>query len=70
MATDTRTLSMKFETGDGKTRTISISCAAENIGANDVSDAMDAMIGGQVFTYGLSAKLGAQIVQRTVDVLF
>jgi hypothetical protein len=72
MEDSTRTLNMKFETGDGKTRVVSMANARAiaDIDADDLKDAMDAMIAKGVFTYDLSAKLGATVVERTAGVIF
>jgi hypothetical protein len=70
MSTDTMTLSMKFGTDAGKSAVINIQPCKPGLTASDVSDAMDLMISSEVFTLGLSGKLGASIVERSVTDLF
>lgn len=65
-----RTLSMKFTTDEGKNATISVPYCRDDLEAQGVRDAMDAVIASQVFTHGLAAKKGAQVIERTVTELF
>lgn len=66
----TKRLGMKFDTDLGKPVTISLAHCGGNIAADAVRDAMDSMIANQIFVYGLTGKVTAEIVDRTVTKLF
>ena len=70
MSTTTRTLGMKFDTDMDKTATVSVPCCKSSLTEAGVKEAMDVLIARQIMTYGLTAKAGAQIVERTVTTLF
>lgn len=64
------TLRMKFATDLGKDATISVACCKEDLTAEAVGEAMDTLIASEVFSVPLSAKAGADIVERSVRELF
>lgn len=70
MSTTTRVLSMKFDTDMGKASNIAVQHCKPDLTASAVREAMDVMIERQILNYGLIAKAGAQIVERTVTELF
>ncbi len=70
MSTTTRTLGMKFGTDMGKTATVSVPHCKDDLTEAGVKEAMDVMIARQIFTYDLTDKVGAQVVERTVTTLF
>jgi hypothetical protein len=70
MSKTTQTLGMKFDTEEGKPRTISIQPCRADLTAADVQEVMDTIIASDVFTYKPVAKLGASIIERTVTELF
>ncbi len=65
-----RTLRMAFDTDMGKEAVISIKHAKENLTEAEVKDAMDVLIARQPLTYELTDKVGAEVVEREVAVLF
>ena len=64
-----KTLRMKFATTEGKTFTISLNYAREDLTATEVETAMEAMLDGEFFAEGLAGIDGADLVDRTVTVL-
>jgi len=65
-----KTLRMKFATTEGKTFTISLNYAREDLTAGEVETAMEAMLDEELFAEGLAGLSGADIVDRTVTPLF
>jgi hypothetical protein len=70
MSETTKTLHLKFGTDEGKSATISINHCKDNVTAQEAQGAMDTMIANPIFTFGLSEKLAASVVERTVTELF
>jgi CRISPR/Cas system type I-B associated protein Csh2 (Cas7 group RAMP superfamily) len=66
----TRTLGMKFDTDMSRIATVSVQNCKSDLTETGVKEAMDVMIERQILTYDLTAKAGAQIVERTVTTLF
>jgi hypothetical protein len=60
---------MKFETGEGKAKTISIQPCKPNLTAGEVESAMDAFISSDIFAWNPTDKLGASIVERKTTTL-
>jgi hypothetical protein len=50
--------------------TVSVQNCKSDLTETGVKEAMDVMIERQILTYDLTAKAGAQIVERTVTTLF
>ena len=65
-----KTLRMKFATTEGKTFTISLNYAREDLTAGEVETAMESMLDEELFAEGLAGLSGADLVDRTVTPLF
>ena len=65
-----KTLRMKFATTEGRPFTISLNYARENLTADEVETAMEAMLDEEMFAEGLAGLSGADLVDRTVTPLF
>lgn len=65
-----KTLRMKFATTEGKTFTISLNYAREDLTAGEVETAMESMLDEEMFAEGLAGLSGADLVDRTVTPLF
>ncbi len=65
-----KTLRMKFATDEGKTFTISLNYARDDLDAAEVETAMEAMLDEEMFAEGLAGLSGADLVDRTVTPLF
>ncbi len=65
-----RTLRMKFATDAGKTFTVSLNYARDDLNALEVEEAMDAMLDEEMFAEALVGIAGAEVVERTVTTLF
>jgi hypothetical protein len=70
MDNSTLTLALKFETDEGKTRTVSIQPCGDNLDEADVKAAMDAIIASGVFIWEPVGKLGATVTERLVTPIF
>jgi Protein of unknown function (DUF2922). len=66
----TRTLRMGFETSSGKNLIYSITNVKSDLEASEVAGAMDALIMSPILTHELTAKIGAEVVEREVRDLF
>ena len=64
-----KTLRMKFATVEGKTFTISLNYARDDLSAAEVETAMEAMLDEEFFAEGLAGIDGADLVDRTVVAL-
>jgi len=65
-----KTLRMKFATTEGKTFTISLNYARDDLDAAEVETAMAAMLDEEMFAEGPAGLSGADLVDRTVTPLF
>ena len=65
-----KTLRMKFATTEGKTFTISLNYARDDLDAAEVETAMEAMLDEEIFAEGPAGLSGADLVDRTVTPLF
>ncbi len=65
-----KTLRMKFATTEGKTFTISLNYARDDLDAAEVETAMEAMLDEEMFAEGPAGLSGADLVDRTVTPLF
>jgi hypothetical protein len=61
-----KTLRMSFTNEDGKKTTLSVNYAKEGLTSAEVQTAMTAVLALPVFTPGLVASAGADLVDRTV----
>lgn len=64
-----KTLRMKFETDGAAPYTLSLSYCREDLNMEDVQAAMEAIRDNPIFTFGLTAIVGADIVDRNVTEL-
>ena len=64
-----KTLRMKFETDGTAPYTLSLSYCREDLNMEDVQAAMEAIRDNPIFTFGLTAIVGADIVDRNVTEL-
>ena len=64
-----KTIRMKFFTDVGKTFTLSMNNARDDITALEAEEAMEAVIDGDVFDQTLVSIAGADLVDRTVTTL-
>ncbi|MGI6783501.1 MAG: DUF2922 domain-containing protein [Aminivibrio sp.] len=64
-----KTIRMKFLTDAGKTFTLSMNNAREDITALEAEEAMEAVIDGDIFDQTLVSIAGAELVDRTVTPL-
>jgi hypothetical protein len=64
-----KTIRMKFFTDVGKTFTLSMNNARDDITALEAEEAMEAVIDGDVFDQTLVSIAGAELVDRTVTTL-
>ena len=64
-----KTIRMKFLTDMGKTFTLSMNNARDDITALEAEEAMDAVIDGDIFNQTLVSIAGAELVDRTVTTL-
>ena len=65
-----RTLRMVFDTDMLKEATISVKHPKADLTEAGVKEAMDVYISRQPFTFDLTAKVGAEIVEREVTEIF
>ena len=65
-----KTLRMRYVTMEGANRTLSLNYPRSDLTANEVEDAMEAMMDEDFLAEGISAIAGADIVDRTVTTLF
>ncbi len=65
-----KTLRMKFATTEGKTFTISLNYARDDLDPAEVETAMEAMLDEEIFAEGPAGLSGADLVDRTVTPLF
>ena len=64
-----KTIRMKFLSDAGKTFTLSMNYARDDITALEAEEAMDAVIDGDIFDQTLVSIAGAELVDRTVTPL-
>lgn len=64
-----KTLRMKFATDEGRTFTISLNYARDDLDAPAVETAMESFLDNEVFAEGLAGIAGADLVDRTVTPL-
>ncbi len=64
-----KTIRMKFLADTGKTFTLSMNYARDDISALEAEEAMDAVIDGDIFNQTLVSIAGAELVDRTVTTL-
>ena len=64
-----KTLRMKFATDEGKTFTISLNYARDDLEASAVETAMESFLNNEIFAEGLAGISGADLVDRTVTPL-
>ncbi|MDR1137342.1 MAG: DUF2922 domain-containing protein [Synergistaceae bacterium] len=70
MESYSRKLALKFGTGDGKTKIITIQPCREDVDASQARDAMDVMISSGVFVFAPAEKREATVTEQTVTKLF
>ncbi len=64
-----KTLRMKFETDGASSYTLSLGYCREDLTLEEVQTAMESIKANPIFTFGLTAIAGADIVDRNVTEL-